>query len=50
MTSWRELQRMPRTEQRRLQDRLLQRYVREYLYPFSSFYKEQFDRAGVRPE
>ncbi|MEQ1631867.1 MAG: AMP-binding protein [Planctomycetota bacterium] len=50
MTSWRELQRMPRTDQRRLQDHLLQRYVREYLYPFSSFYKEQFDRAGVRPE
>lgn len=50
MTSWRELQRMSRTEQRRMQDELLRRYVREYLYPFSSFYREQFDRAGVRPE
>ncbi len=50
MTSWRELQRMPRNDQRRMQDELLRRYVREYLYPFSSFYREQFDRAGVRPE
>lgn len=50
MTSWRELQRMSRTDQRRMQDELLRRYVREYLYPFSSFYREQFDRAGVRPE
>lgn len=33
-----------------MQDELLRRYVREYLYPFSSFYREQFDRAGVRPE
>lgn len=50
MTTWRELQRMPRGDQRRLQDHLLQRYVREYLYPFSSFYREVFDRAGVKPE
>ncbi|MGE3175138.1 MAG: phenylacetate--CoA ligase family protein [Planctomycetota bacterium] len=50
MTTWREIQRMQRSEQRDLQNRLLQRYVREYLYPFSSFYREQFDRAGVRPE
>ncbi len=50
MTTWRELQRMQPGEQRRLQDALLQRYVREYLYPFSSFYRELFDRAGVRPD
>src|SRR5262245_19615892 len=50
MTTWRELQRMQRGEQRRLQDHLLARYVREYLYPFSSFYRELFDRAGVKPE
>jgi phenylacetate-coenzyme A ligase PaaK-like adenylate-forming protein len=49
MTTWRELQRMPRCEQRSLQDRLLQRYVREYLYPFSSFYRELFDRHGIAP-
>jgi phenylacetate-CoA ligase len=50
MSNWQRLQRMSRTEQRKLQDGLLQRYVREYLYPFSSFYRDQFDRAGVRPE
>ena len=50
MTSWRELQRMTRADQRRMQDELLRNYVREYLYPFSSYYREQFDRAGVRPE
>ena len=40
---------MPQRDQRALQGRLLQRYVREYLYPFSSFYRELFDRAGVGP-
>ena len=50
MSDWQRLQRMPRNEQRAMQDALLQRYVREYLYPFSPFYRELFDRAGVRPE
>ena len=50
MTSWSSLQRQTRAEQRAMQDQLLQRYVREYLYPFSPWYRELFDRAGVRPE
>ncbi|MBK8098971.1 MAG: AMP-binding protein [Planctomycetes bacterium] len=50
MTTWRQLQRLTRQEQRALQDSLLRRYVQEYLYPFSAWYREQFDRAGVRPE
>ncbi len=50
MIAWQRLQRLPRAEQRALQNRLLARYVREYLYPFSPFYRELFDRAGVRPE
>ena len=50
MTSWSSLQRQTRAEQRAMQDQLLQRYVREYLYPFSPWYHELFDRAGVRPE
>jgi phenylacetate-coenzyme A ligase PaaK-like adenylate-forming protein len=50
MSDWQRLQRMPRSEQRAMQDALLQRYVREYLYPFSPFYRDLFDRAGVRPE
>ncbi len=55
MTSWQQipwqrLQRLPRAEQGALQDQLLQRYVREYLYPFSPFYRGLFDAAGVRPE
>jgi phenylacetate-CoA ligase len=50
MSNWQRLQRMSRTEQRRLQDGLLQRYVREYLYPFSPFYRELLDRAGVHPD
>jgi phenylacetate-coenzyme A ligase PaaK-like adenylate-forming protein len=50
MMHWERLQRLPRAEQRRLQDQLLQRYVREYLHPFSPFYRELFERAGVRPE
>jgi len=50
MTSWQRLQRMSRAELRALQGHLLQRYVREQLYPFSPFYRALFDKAGVRPE
>lgn len=50
MIAWQRLQRLPRAEQRALQDSLLRRYVREYLYPFSPYYRELFDRAGVKPE
>src|SRR5689334_16057338 len=50
MTTWRNIQRLSREEQRKLQDHLLRRYVREYLYPFSPFYRELFDRERVRPE
>lgn len=37
-------------EQRKLQDDRLSRYVREYLYPFHPYYRELFDREGVKPE
>jgi len=50
MTTWRELQRMKRPEQQDLQNQLLRRYIREYLYPFSSFYRERFDQAGIKPD
>jgi phenylacetate-coenzyme A ligase PaaK-like adenylate-forming protein len=50
MTSWVSLQRSKRSEQRALQEHLLRRFVREYLYPFSPYYRELFDRHGVRPE
>ncbi|HEB54663.1 MAG TPA: phenylacetate--CoA ligase family protein, partial [bacterium] len=50
MTAWQRLQRLPRGEQRAAQNDLLRRYVREYLYPFSPFYRALFDETGVRPE
>lgn len=50
MTTWTRLQRLPWEEQRRIQDGILARYVREYLYPFSPYYRALFDRHGVRPE
>lgn len=50
MTTWRQIQRMDRQQLRSLQDHLLARHVREYLYPFSPHYRALFDRAGVRPE
>ena len=50
MLTWPDLQRMSRAEQRKLQDHLLHRYVREYLYPFSPFYRQLFDKSGVRPD
>jgi phenylacetate-CoA ligase len=50
MIGWQRLQRMPRADQRAMQNVLLQRYVREYLFPFSPWYREQFEKAGVKPE
>ncbi len=50
MNLWHRLQRQSRAEQRALQNDLLQRYVREYLYPFSPYYRDLFDRHQVRPE
>lgn len=50
MTAWQRLQRLPRAEQRAAQNALLQRYVREYLYPFSPYYRALFDANGVKPE
>ena len=41
---------MKRADLRALQNQRLQRYVREYLYPFSSYYREQFDKAGIKPD
>ncbi len=38
---------MPAAEQRRLQDRLLSRLVREYLMPFSPHYRELFAKHGL---
>ncbi len=39
----------PAHELRAAQDRLLSRYVREELYPFSAHYRRVFDQAGVDP-
>lgn len=50
MIGWQRLQRLPRDDQRGLQNELLQRYVREYLWPFSPWYRQVFERAGVKPE
>ncbi len=41
---------MALADQRRMQDERLARYVREYLYPFHPFYKDLFDKNGVKPE
>ncbi len=50
MTGWQQMHRMPRDEQRAAQNALLQRYVRQYLYPFSPYYRRLFDDNGVKPE
>jgi phenylacetate-coenzyme A ligase PaaK-like adenylate-forming protein len=50
MNSWLSLQRRPRAAQRALQDELLRHFVCEYLYPFSPYYRDLFDKNGVRPE
>ncbi|MFT5051023.1 MAG: phenylacetate-CoA ligase [Chlamydiales bacterium] len=48
-TSWTRLAQTPAVDIKRLQDKLLQRFVREELYPFSGFYRRMFDDAGVSP-
>ena len=50
MTAWQRLQRLPRAEQRAAQNALLQRYVSEYLYPFSPYYRALFDQHGISPD
>jgi phenylacetate-coenzyme A ligase PaaK-like adenylate-forming protein len=47
MNGWLRLQRQSREEQRAMQDALLQRYVREYLLPFSPWYRALFEKAGL---
>jgi phenylacetate-CoA ligase len=46
---WRRLAQLGAGELRSLQDRLLARYVREELYPFSRHYRRVFDEAGIDP-
>ena len=50
MANWRDVERWSREEARNYQNAALQRYVKEYLYPFSPFYREVFDQAGVTPD
>jgi phenylacetate-coenzyme A ligase PaaK-like adenylate-forming protein len=50
MNSWSSISRSPRTRIRELQEARLRRYVCEYLYPFSPYYRALFDRIGLRPE
>ena len=50
MANWREVEHWSRDQARAYQDEQLRRYVSEYLYPFSPFYRELFDRSGVKPE
>lgn len=49
-TTWQRMQQMSRTELRALQDHTLSQFVREQLYPFSPWYRELFDKSGVRPD
>ena len=35
---------------RKFQDAQLARYIKEYLYPFSPYYRGLFDREGVSPD
>ncbi len=40
---------LSRNEIRWLQGKKLSRFIQEQVYPFSSFYREHFDKAGVSP-
>jgi phenylacetate-coenzyme A ligase PaaK-like adenylate-forming protein len=50
MGNWRKIEHWSPDQMREFQNDQLSRYVREYLYPFSPYYRELFDRIGVSPE
>jgi phenylacetate-coenzyme A ligase PaaK-like adenylate-forming protein len=41
---------MPREEYRAYQGRVLSRFIKEQVYPYSTYYRRLFDDNGVRPE
>src|SRR5687767_5865954 len=48
-TPWIRLAQTSAAELRQIQDRAVARAVREEFYPFSAFYKNRLDEAGVDP-
>ena len=50
MANWREVQHWSPDQLQRYQNNQLAAYTREFLYPFSPFYRELFKKAGVTPE
>ena len=50
MANWSEVQHWSPDQLRRYQNNQLAAYTREFLYPFSPFYRELFKKAGVTPE
>lgn len=40
---------LPSQRIRELQNKRLRRFISNYLYPFSPFYKKHFDRYGIKP-
>jgi phenylacetate-CoA ligase len=49
MTRWQRLSRTKKDAIRKRQGRMLRTFVRRQLYPFSPFYRQWFDQAGVDP-
>lgn len=49
ISSWDRLAHASPSEVRAIQERALQTYVTQELYPFSKYYRRAFDEAGVRP-
>ncbi|MHC4077383.1 MAG: phenylacetate--CoA ligase family protein [Planctomycetota bacterium] len=50
MARWHEVEHWSQDQRLEYQNAALRRYVTEYLYPFSPFYRELFDSTGVKPE
>lgn len=50
MNPWRHIAVLNRQEIKQLQDKKLHRYINEYIYPFSPFYRKLFDDHKIDPK
>lgn len=48
-SGWKRLSALPSHRITGLQDARLNRFISDYLYPFSPFYRKLFDRLGIKP-
>jgi len=50
MDPWGKIARSSRADLRAIQNKKLAAFIRQYVYPFSPYYREVFDRGGIKPD